>query len=657
MKHPALLSFVLLSGVLAVVVAGCGGGSSPTPPPFVNVTISPQIGAIDQGQSLNFTASTSDPAGKGVNWSSPGPGTLTNATSTGVTYNAPNSIGSAVMVTITATAVSNPANFTAEQFSVTPVPMITGSLPNGNVGTAYSQAIQVTGGTGSFAFNITSGALPPGLSLSGGVISGIPLTPAENYNFAVQVADATAGGTVTSPTANLSINIGPPLPLTISTQPPLPTGNVGFSYHVQGLTLSATGGVQPYTFSLAPASDPLPAGLTLTNNNNQGVISGTPTTAGTANSVIIEVTDAQPVTSPTVTYSITVNPSTSFVGTQAPGDIWQLLFSHNDPTNGVLKATDQGAGGLPGTPSTKLTRLFSTVNAGFREYIVRSLCRGIGCESTLGYAVEMQDEMVIMQPSPNANGSKVVAGVANSCLQLPMPLPATATYQFVALPAKTFAMTDTAYGNVAVTQTAANSYNLTFNTFQLNGTANGANAFPNVSCDTFEDLTFTGTPGSPITMAFSGHGAVVIDNGTGIPAVGLQQPASNLSPAAILAGQYLGVIFQPNAQAANSTAVPQITQMFGFGPNSGATLTGGTYGNILSDQFSAHGTDHVITLGTQTSPGQFTTGGTLQIGTNTISNFDVVAGQVNGKFVLYGITLDSSNSSSPQPTAVLLIQQ
>ena len=220
MKHPALLAFVLLLGALAMVVVGCGGGSSPAPPPFVNVTISPQIVAIDQGQSLNFTASTSDPAGKGVNWSSPGPGTLTNATSRGVTYNAPNSMGSAVMVTITATSVSNPADVTAEQFSVTPMPMITGSLPNGNVGATYSQTIQVTGGTGSFAFNITSGALPPGLSLSGGVISGIPLAPAQNYSFTAQVADTSPGGTVTSPTANLSINIGPPLPLMISTQPP-----------------------------------------------------------------------------------------------------------------------------------------------------------------------------------------------------------------------------------------------------------------------------------------------------------------------------------------------------------------------------------------------------------------------------------------------------
>jgi hypothetical protein len=100
--------------------------------------------------------------------------------------------------------------------------------------------------------------------------------------------------------------------------------------------------------------------------------------------------------------------------------------------------------------------------------------------------------------------------------------------------------------------------------------------------------------------------------------------------------------------------------MVGFGPNNtGTTLTGGIYVNPGGDPFSAHPNDEVITLGAQapTSPGLFT-GGMLAIGTNPVINhFDVVAGQVNGKFVLYGIGLDTSNSSSPQPTAVLLVQQ
>jgi len=267
----------------------------------------------------------------------------------------------------------------------------------------------------------------------------------------------------------------------------------------------------------------------------------------------------------------------------------------------------------------------------------------------------MQDEMALMQP--DGVGSKVVAAVANSCPQLSVP----ANYQFVTLPSKIFTISDAAYGNVTVTQptSSSNTYNLTFNTFQLDTTPSSSNAMQTgVSCDsTFHVLSFTGTNPSPTTMAFSGHGAMVIDNGTGIPAMGLQQPVSALLTSAILAGQYLGVFFRPNTAPGTFQNPAHLTQMVGFGPNTtGATLTGGIYVSPGTDPFSAHPTDEVITLGTQTSPGLFP-GGSLAVGTTMIKNFDVVAGQVNGKLVLYGIGLDTSNSSSPQPTAVLLIQQ
>lgn len=377
--------------------------------------------------------------------------------------------------------------------------------------------------------------------------------------------------------------------------------------------------------------------------------------------VIIQAADSQiPAFTATATYNITINPSTSFIGTQAPGDIWQIFVFHSNATDGMFQENDQGAGGLPGTTSFARTKSFSTVNAGFRKYLAHLVCNFFprGCTSLFGYAVEMQDEMALMQP--DAVGSKVVAAVANSCPQLSLSMPTS--YRFVTLPSKTFAITDAAYGNVAVTQTSTspNVYSLTFNSFQLDGTQHPSNTFPAVSCDsTFQVLTIPGTSPGPVTMAFSGHGAMVIDNGTGIPSVGLQQPANPLSTSGmngILAGQYLGVFFRPNSAPGTFQNPAHITQMVGFGPNTGATLTGGIFVSPGGDLISAHPNDQVVTLGAQTSPGLFP-GGTLAIGTTTIMNFDVVAGQVNGKFVLYGIGLDTSNSSSPQPTAVLLIQQ
>jgi len=80
--------------------------------------------------------------------------------------------------------------------STTPPPLTinTTSLPGGTVGQAYSQFISVTGGTTPYSFSITSGSLPPGLSLNTttGRISGTPTT-AGNSSFTLRVSDAASG--------------------------------------------------------------------------------------------------------------------------------------------------------------------------------------------------------------------------------------------------------------------------------------------------------------------------------------------------------------------------------------------------------------------------------------------------------------------------------
>ena len=84
--------------------------------------------------------------------------------------------------------------------------------------------------------------------------------------------------------SSLSISPGTP-PLTITTAS-LPNGTVGSAYSA---ALTATSGVPPYTWGLANGSGPLPPGLGL--NASSGLISGTPTTAGTY-SITVQVTDS-----------------------------------------------------------------------------------------------------------------------------------------------------------------------------------------------------------------------------------------------------------------------------------------------------------------------------------------------------------------------------
>lgn len=66
----------------------------------------------------------------------------------------------------------------------------------------------------------------------------------------------------------------------------IPSANVGASYSVQ---LTATGGQPPYTWSLAPGSPGLPAGLALTSD---GLISGTPTGPSAIYDFTVRVTDS-----------------------------------------------------------------------------------------------------------------------------------------------------------------------------------------------------------------------------------------------------------------------------------------------------------------------------------------------------------------------------
>ncbi|HEY5438689.1 MAG TPA: putative Ig domain-containing protein [Acidimicrobiales bacterium] len=86
---------------------------------------------------------------------------------------------------------------------VCPMFVTTATLPGGTIGTAYSSQLSATGGTNSYTWAITSGALPGGLSLSsGGLISGTPNANG-TYGFNATATD----GNGQSATRTLAITI------------------------------------------------------------------------------------------------------------------------------------------------------------------------------------------------------------------------------------------------------------------------------------------------------------------------------------------------------------------------------------------------------------------------------------------------------------------
>jgi Putative Ig domain len=231
--------------------------------------------------------------------------------------------------------VTDSAGSTAKSslsINIQSVPVITTTtLPNGEIGLAYSQALAVSGGTSPYTWAISSGTLPGGLTLSGGVISGTP-TAVGAFSFSVQIADSAS----LTAKANLSINIVPAPSISTAS---LPTGKVGTSY---SQTLAVSGGTSPFTWSIITGS--LPGGLTL----NAGVISGTPTTAGTF-SFSTQVTDSMNETATSV-LSINITTAPSITTSTLPGGEVGVAYSQTLAVSGGASpyVWSLTAGALPG---------------------------------------------------------------------------------------------------------------------------------------------------------------------------------------------------------------------------------------------------------------------------------------------------------------------
>jgi hypothetical protein len=175
----------------------------------VTLTTPGSVTQLQVGTTLAVGASvTSDVNNAGVTWSLIGAGSLTDITSSTVTYNAPATATGAVDATITATAVANTATVASVTLIVLGTPVMEPvQLFPGNVNVAYAAPIAVDGGEANFTWTST-GTLPPGIVLSGSTtsitaLSGTPTT-AGSYTFTVSASDAL--GRAASQTITMLVN-------------------------------------------------------------------------------------------------------------------------------------------------------------------------------------------------------------------------------------------------------------------------------------------------------------------------------------------------------------------------------------------------------------------------------------------------------------------
>jgi hypothetical protein len=155
---------------------------------------------------------------------------------------------------------------------------------SGTVGTVFSQTYTSSGGVSPYSYAVSSGSPPPGLSLTGAVLSGTPTT-AGTYSFTIQSTDSTTG---------------PAAPYT---------------------------GSRAYTFTVAPVA--VTESTTVAANSTNNVINVTSNDLGSPTSITISTTPAHgtaTVSGLTVLYT----PTASYFGSDS--------FAYKVTANGVTSA-------------------------------------------------------------------------------------------------------------------------------------------------------------------------------------------------------------------------------------------------------------------------------------------------------------------------------
>ncbi|PYU64181.1 MAG: hypothetical protein DMG49_27120 [Acidobacteria bacterium] len=263
---------------------------------------------------------------------------------------------------VTATSVADTTKFATATITINPPPLAisTTTLPDGMVGTPYSQDIQATGGVAPFTWVVGAGTLlPHNLNLDNSTtstvtISGTPDTQQTAVQFTIQVTDSANQ----SATQSYTVTIKNPPTLTIATSS-VPPGTINVAY--PSFSFLAAGGTSPFTWSETGA---LPSGLNFASN---GTLSGTPTVTGSF-PITVTVKDSGVQTS-TKTFTIVVYAASTvlsgryvfqFQGFNASG-AFAAVGSFNADGFGTISdaVLDRNSVGGPPTSNLALTGTYS----------------------------------------------------------------------------------------------------------------------------------------------------------------------------------------------------------------------------------------------------------------------------------------------------------
>jgi Putative Ig domain len=246
-RHFFVVSLILVINLL--LLQGCNSSSSgkSNPDPLAIAITTLPSGQIGAAYNATLVATGGTPP---LNWTTTSgtlPAGLKLNASTGAITGTPTAAANNLALTFQVQDSGSPMQSKSVNLTLTIAPatlaISTTSLPNGQVGAAYSTTLVASGGTTPYNWTLTSGSLPANLQLNTatGAITGTPTVSATSTPLTFQVKDAS------SPQQSKSVSLS--------------------------LTIISAGGI---TVSLSPKRGGLtitqPMSLTATTNDPQGVM-------------------------------------------------------------------------------------------------------------------------------------------------------------------------------------------------------------------------------------------------------------------------------------------------------------------------------------------------------------------------------------------------
>ena len=275
--------------------------------------------------------------------------------------------------------------YIASPITATANPTTTQNLEVGVTTTSFTP-LTATGGTGTYTYYISSGGLPPGLSLNPttGAVTGIPSVDTVGTGGVYLVfAVKDSLNNIASTVAGVSYYVYAHITATSANSVAILTVGKSYSYSYPLLAANGTGS---YTYYVS--SGTFPGGISI--NSSTGVVSGTPTSTYSTANVVISVKDSSNVvatTTGTISFTVyntitatasgtpygagtiqifdqnsTISPFYPLVASGGSGSYTYSLSASTLPTGLTLNSTTGAVSGTPTTAGSVIVTFIVTDN-------------------------------------------------------------------------------------------------------------------------------------------------------------------------------------------------------------------------------------------------------------------------------------------------------